>query len=193
MIQMIDQVLFELINMSCHNAVFNFIMPIFSQVWLMWVGALLCVVVYAVHCWRCSLEPVGRVVMLVLLMSLSVGVTDFSTSVLKHSIGRDRPCEEVIGANHYNIATQQWEIVTERTAADAPCGGLYGCGRGTFPAVLPFQPVGLPSADKRGLRTSVCGEELSIRHRHRMGHRIGFGHCCVVGVPPCLCPLLLTS
>ena len=72
MIQMIDQVLFELINMSCHNAVFNFIMPIFSQVWLMWVGALLCVVVYAVHCWRCSLEPVGRVVMLVLLMSLSV-------------------------------------------------------------------------------------------------------------------------
>ncbi len=123
MIQMIDQVLFELINMSCHNAVFNFIMPIFSQVWLMWVGALLCVVVYAVHCWRCSLEPVGRVVMLVLLMSLSVGVTDFSTSVLKHSIGRDRPCEEVIGANHYNIATQQWEIVTERTAAEAKMGG----------------------------------------------------------------------
>jgi undecaprenyl-diphosphatase len=123
MIQTIDQALFELINMSCHNAVFNFIVPMFSQVWLMWVGALLCVVVYAVHCWRCSLEPVGRVVMLVLLMSLSVGVTDFSTSVLKHSIDRDRPCEEVIGANYYNTATHQWEVVTEQSASEAKMGG----------------------------------------------------------------------
>lgn len=122
MIEIIDQALFELINMSCHNAVFNFIMPIFSQVWLMWVGALICVVVYAVHCWRCSLEPVGRVVMLVLLMSLSVGVTDFSTSVLKHSIGRERPCEEVVGANYFSAETQMWEVVTEETVGKKNMG-----------------------------------------------------------------------
>ena len=91
MFQIIDQSLFELINVSAHNAVFNFIMPLFSQVWLMWVGALICVVSYAVHCWRSSLEPVGRVLMLVLLMGLSVGVTDLSTSALKSSILAQNP------------------------------------------------------------------------------------------------------
>ena len=93
MFQIIDQSLFELINVSAHNTVFNFIVPLFSQVWLMWVGALICVVVYAVHCWRSSLEPVGRVLMLVLLMGLSVGVTDITTSALKSSIDRERPCQ----------------------------------------------------------------------------------------------------
>ena len=105
MFQIIDQSLFEVINISAHNAVFNFIMPLFSQVWLMWVGAFICVTAYAVHCWRSSLEPVGRVLMLVLLMGLSVGVTDLTTSALKSSINRERPCQEVMGTNYYAAET----------------------------------------------------------------------------------------
>ena len=105
MFQIIDQSLFELINVSAHNAVFNFFMPLFSQVWLMWVGALVCVIAYAVHCWRSSLEPVGRVLMLVLLMGLSVGVTDLTTSALKSSIDRERPCQVLMDTNYYDAAT----------------------------------------------------------------------------------------
>ena len=71
--QVIDEAIFDLINITFHNEVFNFIVPLFSQTWLIWVGVLICVVAYAVHCWRSSLEPVGRVLMLVLLMGLSVG------------------------------------------------------------------------------------------------------------------------
>lgn len=123
MIQAIDEVLFDLINISCHNAVFNYIMPLFSQIWLMWVGAFICVTVYALHCWRSSLEPVGRVVMLVLLMGLSVGVTDFSTSILKHSIGRERPCEVVIGANHYDAIADTWQVVEKNSAEEGKMGG----------------------------------------------------------------------
>jgi undecaprenyl-diphosphatase len=123
MLEVIDLALFELINITCHNAVFNFIMPLFSQVWIMWVGALICIIAYAVHCWRDYLEPVGRVVMLILLMGLSVAVTDSSTSVLKHSIGRERPCEVVIGTNYYNADTQQWTVITENSAEEQKLGG----------------------------------------------------------------------
>ncbi len=123
MFHIIDQSLFELINISSHNAVFNFIMPVFSQVWLMWVGALVCVVAYAVHCWRSSLEPVGRVLMLVLLMGLSVGVTDITTSTLKHSIGRERPCQVVMGANYYSAEDQQWIVIDEYTTETESMGG----------------------------------------------------------------------
>lgn len=123
MFQVIDEAFFDLINITCHNEVFNFIMPLFSQVWLIWVGVLICVVAYAVHCWRSSLEPIGRVLMLVLLMGLSVGVTDFSSSVLKHSIGRDRPCEELLGANYYDAETRKWAEVTEETAEEQRMGG----------------------------------------------------------------------
>ena len=123
MLQVIDEALFDLINITFHNEVFNFIMPLFSQVWLIWVGVLICVIAYAVHCWRSSLEPVGRVRMLVLLMGLSVGVTDFSSSALKHSIGRDRPCEELLGANYYDVSTQQWAEVTQELAEEQRLGG----------------------------------------------------------------------
>ena len=123
MLQVIDEALFDLINITFHNEVFNFIMPLFSQVWLIWVGVLICVIAYAVHCWRSSLEPVGRVLMLVLLMGLSVGVTDFSSSALKHSIGRDRPCEELLGANYYDESTQQWAEVTQELAEEQRLGG----------------------------------------------------------------------
>ena len=123
MFQVIDEAIFDLINITFHNEVFNFIIPLFSQIWLIWVGVLVCVVAYAVHCWRSSLEPVGRVLMLVLLMGLSVGVTDFSSSVLKHSIGRDRPCEALLGANYYDAATQTWSEVTQETAEEKRMGG----------------------------------------------------------------------
>ena len=123
MLQVIDEALFDLINITFHNEVFNFIMPLFSQVWLIWVGVLICVIAYAVHCWRSSLEPVGRVLMLVLLMGLSVGVTDFSSSALKHSIGRDRPCDELLGANYYDVSTQQWAEVTQELAEEQRLGG----------------------------------------------------------------------
>ena len=123
MLQVIDEAIFDLINITFHNDVFNFIIPLFSQIWLIWVGVFLCVVAYAVHCWRSSLEPVGRVLMLVLLMGLSVGVTDFSSSALKHSIGRDRPCEELLGANYYDVSTQKWAEVTQELAEEQRLGG----------------------------------------------------------------------
>ena len=123
MFQIIDEAIFDLINITFHNNVFDFIVPLFSQVWLIWAGVILCVVAYAVHCWRSSLEPVGRVLMLVLLMGLSVGVTDFTSSALKHSIGRDRPCEELLGANYYDAATKQWHEVTQELAEEQRMGG----------------------------------------------------------------------
>lgn len=123
MFQIIDQSLFELINISAHNAVFNFVVPLFSQVWLMWVGALICVVTYAVHCWRSSLEPVGRVLMLVLLMGLSVGVTDITTSAMKSSIDRERPCQVLMGTNYYDTATDQWLVIDENTTETSGLGG----------------------------------------------------------------------
>jgi len=123
MFAVIDETLFRLINISAHNAVFNFFMPIFSQVWLMWLGAFLGIVAYAVHCWRSSLEPVGRVLMLVLLVGLSVGVTDITTSTLKHSIGRERPCQEVMEANYYSPDMNKWIVVHQNPNETESLGG----------------------------------------------------------------------
>jgi hypothetical protein len=50
MFQIIDEAIFDLINITFHNNVFDFIVPLFSQVWLIWAGVLLCVVTYALHC-----------------------------------------------------------------------------------------------------------------------------------------------
>ena len=123
MLQVIDEAIFDLINITFHNDVFNFIIPLFSQIWLIWVGVFLSVVTYAVHCWRSSLEPIGRILMLILLMGLSVGVTDFTSSALKHAIDRDRPCENLLGANYYDIETQKWAEVTQELAEDQGLGG----------------------------------------------------------------------
>ena len=123
MFQVIDEAIFDLINITFHNEVFNFIIPLFSQIWLIWAGVLICVAAYALHCWRSSLEPVGRVLMLVLLMGLSVGATDFTSSALKHSIGRDRPCEELLGTNYYNAETHTWTEVTQELAEEQRLGG----------------------------------------------------------------------
>ena len=123
MFTLVDESLFHVINVSAHNSFFNFFMPVFSQVWLMWLGALIGIVAYAVHCWRSSLEPVGRVLMLVLLVGLSVGVTDITTSALKSSIDRERPCQVVMGANYYDTATDQWLVIDENTTETKGLGG----------------------------------------------------------------------
>lgn len=123
MLTLVDESLFHVINVSAHNSFFNFFMPVFSQVWLMWLGALIGIVAYAVHCWRSSLEPVGRVLMLVLLVGLSVGVTDITTSALKSSIDRERPCQVVMGANYYDTATDQWLVIDENTTETQGLGG----------------------------------------------------------------------
>ncbi|WP_298067848.1 phosphatase PAP2 family protein [uncultured Mailhella sp.] len=123
MFTLIDETLFHIINVSAHNAFFNFFMPVFSQVWLMWLGAIIGIVAYAIHCWRSSLEPVGRVLMLILLVGLSVGVTDVTTSTLKHSIGRERPCQEVLGSNYYVAEDQQWIVVDHHTTEADALGG----------------------------------------------------------------------
>ncbi len=116
MFTLIDESLFHVINVSVHNAFFNSFMPVFSQVWIMWLGSLIGIVAYAVHCWRSSLEPVGRILMLVMLVGLSVGVTDVTTSMLKHSISRERPCQVEMGSNYYSAETQQWTVVGRQTA-----------------------------------------------------------------------------
>ena len=123
MFQSLDTKLFELINISGHNGVFDFIMPLFSQAWLMWAGALLFIIAYAVHCWRSSLEPVGRVLMLILLLGLSIGVCDATTSALKHSIGRDRPCTVVDGANFCVPETGEWVVARAETSLGQNMGG----------------------------------------------------------------------
>lgn len=123
MFQALDIKLFELINMSAHNSVFDAVMPFFSQSWLMWAGAFVLIVAYAVHCCRSSLEPVGRVCMLILLVGLSVGVCDLATSGLKHSIGRERPCQTIVGANFCVPETGEWIVITEDSQAGQTMGG----------------------------------------------------------------------
>ncbi len=123
MFQSMDVKLFELINISGHNGLFDIIMPFFSQAWLMWAGALLFIIAYAVHCWRSSLEPVGRVVMLVLLVGLTIGVCDITTSTLKHSIGRERPCVVVDGANFCMPETGEWVVAHAETPVGQNMGG----------------------------------------------------------------------
>ena len=123
MLQALDLDLFELINMSAHNGLFNAVMPYFSQGWLMWAGTLIFTIAYAVHSWRTSLEPVGRIVMLVLLIGLSVGVCDLTTGTLKHAIERARPCQEVVGTNFCVPDTGKWVVVSESFAEGQTMGG----------------------------------------------------------------------
>ncbi|MCQ2444807.1 MAG: phosphatase PAP2 family protein [Mailhella sp.] len=123
MFQAVDRFLFELVNMAMHNSFFDFIIPVFSQTWIMWLGAAIGIAAYAVHCWRSALDPVGRVLMLVLLMGLSAGATDLATSTLKHSIARERPCQEVVGSNYYSSADHKWIVVDEKTTETESLGG----------------------------------------------------------------------
>ncbi len=123
MFQALDMKLFELINMGAHNSLFNAVMPYFSQGWLMWVGTLIFIFAYAVHSWRSFLEPVGRIVMLVLLIGLSVGVCDLTTGAMKHAIERSRPCQTLVGTNFCVPDTEEWVVVHENSTEGQGMGG----------------------------------------------------------------------
>ncbi len=123
MFQALDMKLFEIINMGAHNSLLDAVMPYFSQGWLMWAGTLIFIIAYAVHSWRSFLEPVGRIVMLVLLIGLSVGVCDLTTGTLKHAIERSRPCQTVAGTNFCVPETGEWVVVQENSTAGQGMGG----------------------------------------------------------------------
>lgn len=99
-------------------------LPLFSDAWLLWVGAVLFLGGYAWYCRRNYGEALWRVIVLVMLLGLSVGVADMSCNVIKDEVGRYRPFQTVAGT-HFFTPDRQWTVVDEPSYAPGSIGGSF--------------------------------------------------------------------
>lgn len=119
-----DYALFGLLNGRARGAVLDAVLPLFSDAWLLWVGAVLFLGGYAWYCRRHYGEALWRVVVLVLLLGLSVGVADMTCNVIKDEVGRHRPFQTVEGTRFFT-PDRQWTVVGEPSYTPGTIGGSF--------------------------------------------------------------------
>ena len=119
-----DTALFGLLNGRARSAALDVVLPLFSDAWLLWVGAVLFLGGYAWYCRRNYGEALWRVIVLVMLLGLSVGVADMSCNVIKDEVGRYRPFQTVAGT-HFFTPDRQWTVVDEPSYAPGSIGGSF--------------------------------------------------------------------
>ena len=116
--------MFGLLNGRARSAVLDVVLPLFSDAWLLWVGAVLFLGGYAWYCRRNYGEALWRVIVLVMLLGLSVGVADMSCNVIKDEVGRYRPFQTVAGT-HFFTPDRQWTVVDEPSYAPGSIGRSF--------------------------------------------------------------------
>ena len=119
-----DIALFELLNGHARSAALDVVLPLFSDAWLLWVGAILFLGGYGWYCRRTFGKALGRVLLPVLLLGLSVGITDMSCNLVKDTVGRHRPFQTVEGT-HFFTSDRQWIVVDEPSYAPGSIGGSF--------------------------------------------------------------------
>lgn len=83
-----DLALFESINHG-RNALFNALMPLLSEQFLLWTAALFLL------CWTWRRQGGRRALCCALVLAASTACADLSANALKHSVGRVRPLNAV--------------------------------------------------------------------------------------------------
>ena len=186
-----DTALFGLLNGRARSAALDVVLPLFSDAWLLWVGAVLFLGGYAWYCRRNYGEALWRVIVLVMLLGLSVGVADMSCNVIKDEVGRYRPFQTVAGT-HFFTPDRQWTVVDEPSYAPGSIGGSFPSSHaatsmavapGCIPVVPPIQSLDIRSA-------AVCRVVAHLRGQ-TFSRGCGGGMVCgdviraggVVGVP----------
>lgn len=120
----LDIALFEVLNGRVRSVGLDVVLPLLSDAWLLWTGAVLFLGGYAWYCHRNYGEVLWRVIVLVLLLGLSVGVADMSCNVIKDEIGRHRPFQTVTGT-HFFTPDRQWTVVDKPSYAPGSIGGSF--------------------------------------------------------------------
>ena len=119
-----DIALFRVLNGRVRNGMFDAVLPLFSDTWILYACGALFLIGYAWHCRRRYGEALSRVCVLVLLLGLSVGVADMSCNVIKDQVGRHRPFQTVAGT-HFFTSDRQWTVVDEPFYRPDSTGGSF--------------------------------------------------------------------
>ena len=124
---LLDNVLFSLFNGIFRHRVFDVLLPLFSDIRLLWLILLGFIVIYAVYCQRRFGESIWRVVVLALFLFLSILAAHFAATIISDSTERDRPAQAISGT-HYYTPDREWTIISEP--------GTVNTGEWSFPAGL---------------------------------------------------------
>ena len=89
-----DLTLLTKINMDWRNALFDFLMPLFSSYIFLWSFAVMLLLIFLIK------KDKDKVYYL-LIIALSIGFCDFSTNFLKKNIGRIRPLNQLARVHYY--------------------------------------------------------------------------------------------
>ena len=89
-----DMILLTKINMDWRNALFDFLMPLFSSYIFLWSFAVMLLLIFLIK------KDKDKVYYL-LIIALSIGFCDFSTNFLKKNIGRIRPLNQLARVHYY--------------------------------------------------------------------------------------------
>lgn len=117
-----DAMLFPVINARWRSEFLDFVMPLFSDAWLLWLGLALFLVGYAAFCLRHYGEALPRLIVLVVFLGLSAGAADGMCNVIKDGTSRYRPFQVAAGTHFFN-PEREWTVVEAPYYAPESTGG----------------------------------------------------------------------
>lgn len=127
----LDIALFSLFNGIFRNRVFDVLLPLFSDIRLLWLILLFSIGIYALYCKRRFGESLWRVVVLALFLGLSILAAQLAATIINDSTERRSPAQ-VISGTYYYTQDHEWTIISEPDSEP----DAVNTDEGSFPSSL---------------------------------------------------------
>ena len=108
MFDVLDSALFRLLNDYARNSVLDSVLPFFSLSWPFVIGIILFFFFFTLYCRKHYGDALWRLLALVIVLSLSVGVSEFGAYLLKDGFERSRPYQVLSGTVYYDAQSSKW-------------------------------------------------------------------------------------
>lgn len=119
MFNVLDSVIFTLLNEYARNPFLDKVLPFFSLSCPLWLGGIFFFSFFIFHCRKHYGDALWRLLVLGIVLGISVGVSDVGASLLKDAFGRYHPYQTLSGTIYYNTNDNAWERIQILSAAES--------------------------------------------------------------------------
>ncbi len=108
MFDVLDSALFRLLNDYVRNPILDLVLPFFSLTWVLCLLVFLGLTLFFVYCRKQYGEALWRLLALVIVLALSVIVSELGTYLMKDVFERSRPYQNLSGTMYYDFVDDTW-------------------------------------------------------------------------------------
>jgi len=113
----LDSALFRMLNDYARSPILDSVLPFFSLSWPLWLGVLLFFSFFTLYCRKHYGDALWRLLALVIVLGLSVTVSELGAYLMKDGFERPRPYQVLSGTIYHDVQNDTWVQIQKSQSA----------------------------------------------------------------------------